>query len=123
MSLFLDTNALLWWLRLERLTPSVLDQIAAEDDVFVSFVSPWEIWIKVNSGRLAIPADFEARLVNQSVRIVPPSMDDIRLAASLPMIHRDPFDRMIVAQAMNRRARVVSGDRLLSSYGVEVLVV
>lgn len=122
MSLFLDTNALLWWLGAERLTPQVVDRIDNESPVFVSVVSPWEIWIKVANGKLALPRDFDADLGREdALTVLSPTLDDARLATALPLIHRDPFDRMIVAQALNRGATLVTSDRGLSRYGVRIL--
>jgi PIN domain nuclease of toxin-antitoxin system len=123
LSLLLDSNTLLWWLADHpRLQAKVSDRIAVETTVGVSLVSPWELWIKAASGRLRLPDDFLERLSSTGVDIWSPTLADAQLAADLPLLHRDPFDRMIVAQALNAHATLVTGDLRLASYGVEVLL-
>jgi PIN domain nuclease of toxin-antitoxin system len=121
--LLLDSNALVWWLDDDpRLQVSgVRDLIAVEPLVMVSVVSPWELWIKASLGKFRLPDRFDQRLRALPIDIIAPTLDDARLAAQLPAVHRDPFDRMIVAQALNRGAAVVTGDRQLAAYGVQVL--
>ncbi len=124
MSLLLDSNALLWWLADDpRLDPAIVERLRRENSVLVSVVTPWELWIKAATGKLRLPADFEERLERQGIRLVSPSVSDARLAARLPPIHRDPFDRMIIAQAMNAQAALVTGDRLFARYGCDVILV
>ena len=125
MVLLLDTNALVWWLddnpRLQR--GEARDRIEAEPIVALSVVSPWELWIKASSGKLQLPARFDERLAAQPLEVWSPTLDDARLAARLPPIHRDPFDRMIIAQAFNARATIVTGDGHFADYGVDVILV
>ncbi len=120
--LLLDSNVLLWWLEENpRLTADVLSQLTHEPLLMVSIVSPWELWIKSAAGRLTIPADLEHQLSTNSIAALPITVGDARLAAHLPPLHRDPFDRIIIAQALNRGATVVTSDRVFRDYGVSVL--
>jgi len=125
LSLLLDSNALLWWLtndpRLDRL--GVRNAIQAEPDVIVSVISPWELWIKAATGKLRTPDDMAEQIARSHFTLIAPTLEDARLAAALPPLHRDPFDRMIVAQALNRQATVVTGDRRLAAYGVDAILV
>lgn len=122
--LFFDSNALLWWMDEDpRLGRSLTEQLMEEPSILISFASPWELWIKAAQGKLRIPRDLEAQLAAGRFEVVAPTLADTRLAANLPPIHRDPFDRMIVAQALNRGAVIVTGDRTLAEYGVEVILV
>ena len=124
MSLLLDSNVLLWWLVADpRLNDAVLAEIEAATPLAVSLVTPWELWIKTAGGKLRLPADFEQRLRDDAFTILAPTLADPRLAASLPPIHRDPFDRMIIAQALNHQATVITGDRHFGAYGVDVILV
>ncbi len=92
--------------------------------MLLSTISPWELWIKSATGKLTLPPSFEPGLTREdSFTVIAPTLDDARLAARLPPIHRDPFDRMIVAQALNRQATIVTGDRRLSAYGADVILV
>lgn len=123
MSLFLDSNALLWWLTGQRLPAPLAEQLDREVPT-ISVVSPWELWIKVERGRLRLPPDFMERLQHpEALSLAAPTLEDSRLAAALPPVNRDPFDRMIVAQAMNRKAILITGDRQLPAYGLETILV
>lgn len=123
--LLLDSNVLVWWLDdAPRLRGSAIAaRIAVEPVVMVSVVSPWELWIKARSGQIGLPGRLNERLPELDLQIISPTLGDARLAAALPPIHKDPFDRMIVAQAMNRRATIVTSDALFRDYGVDVILV
>ncbi len=124
MSLLLDSNVLLWWLfNHPRLNAAAIAAIKADDTPLVSLVSPWELWIKAAAGKLQLPDDLEQGIRDDGFTILTPTLADARLAARLPPIHRDPFDRMIVAHALNRQATVVTSDRHFADYGVDVLQV
>lgn len=121
--LFFDSNALLWWMDEDpRLGRSLTEQLMEEPSILISFASPWELWIKAAQGKLRIPRDLEAQLSAGRFEVVAPTLADSRLAANLPPIHKDPFDRMIVAQALNRGAVIVTSDRTLGDYGVEIIL-
>lgn len=121
--LFFDSNALLWWLDEDpRLGRKLTERLMEEPSILISFASPWELWIKAAQGKLRIPQDLEAQLAMGRFEVVSPTLGDMRLAANLPPIHKDPFDRMIVAQALNRGAVIVTSDRTLAEYGVETIL-
>ncbi len=123
MSLLLDSNSLVWWLADERLPSDLLLRLREEQPLFVSLVSPWELWIKAATGRLALPPQFDETLTRASLTVLRPTLADARLAASLPMLHRDPFDRLIIAQALNENLTVVTGDRRFRDYGCDVILI
>jgi PIN domain nuclease of toxin-antitoxin system len=124
LSLLLDSNALLWWSADSRRLPSALvRRLRRESPLFVSVTTPWEIWMKVSAGKLRVPADFDERLAANRLTLLSPTIDDARRAARLPMHHRDPFDRMIIAQALNAGLAVVTGDAIFADYGVDVILV
>ncbi len=89
---------------------------------FVSAISAWEIATKVRLGRLPQAAelvqDFVAELKRQRIEIVPVSAEDGIRAGLLPGPHRDPFDRMLIAQALSMDVPIVSNDRAFDAYGV-----
>ena len=98
MSLLLDSNCLLWWLAEIRLSDELLMRLETERQLFISLITPWELWVKSAAGRLALPLDFEDELTGvDRLTLLAPTLDDARRAAHLPMLHRDPFDRMIIA--------------------------
>ena len=125
MRLLLDTHILLWWL---ADSPSLSDQarglIADPDNaVFVSAVSLWEIRLKQSLGKLQLPSDFEERLAGESFESLPLLADHTREVASMPWHHRDPFDRMLIAQAQSAGLTFVTADQIASHYGDFVLLV
>jgi PIN domain nuclease of toxin-antitoxin system len=125
MRLLLDTHILLWWLAGH---PSLTDQARAliadpDNAVFVSAVSLWEIWLKQSLGKLQLPADFEERLAGESFESLPLLPAHTREVASLPWHHRDPFDRMLIAQARVAQLSLVTADEAAARYGDFVLLV
>jgi PIN domain nuclease of toxin-antitoxin system len=123
VNLLLDTHALLWWLSDDpRLGASARDAIADTDNlVHVSAVSLWEITIKQGLGKLDLPADFEEALTAQGFRELPMKWEHARQNRSLPWLHRDPFDRMLVAQAQVEQLTLVTDDREIREYAVTCL--
>ena len=120
--LLLDTHVFLWW-RSEpsRLAPTVRSRIGTADLVFVSAVSAWEAGIKVALGRLELPDTVEAGVLASGFERLLITFSHAERAAGLPPHHRDPFDRMLVAQAQAEGLILVTHDRVLESYDVEIL--
>ncbi len=123
MRLLLDTHALLWWLEdSPDLARTAYEAIAnGENDVVVSVVSPWEMAIKTALGRLRVSGDLLSSLEKSRLVILPVSLDHALAVASLPLHHRDPFDRMLIAQAKVEGLTVVTRDPRLEPYGVPLL--
>ncbi len=123
LRLLLDTNALFWALTSpDRLSAEATATIGAEEnDVFVSVVSPWELSIKKSYGKLRDPDDLEAQLVAKRFRLLPISIPHTRAIATLPHHHRDPFDRMLVAQAQIEGLTIVTSDRQITRYQVAAI--
>ena len=120
--LLLDTHVFLWWRgEPSRLSSKVRSSIATADVVFVSAVSAWEAAIKTSLGRLELPDTIEAGVLASGFEKLLISFSHAEQAASLPPHHRDPFDRMLVAQARAEGLTLVTHDRLLESYDVEIL--
>jgi PIN domain nuclease of toxin-antitoxin system len=120
--LLLDTHIFLWW-RGEpfRLDGKVRNRIATADLVFVSVTSAWEAAIKASLGRLDLPDSVEAGVLASGFEKLLITFSHAEQAASLPPHHRDPFDRMLVAQAQTEELTLVTHDRLLEPYDVEIL--
>jgi PIN domain nuclease of toxin-antitoxin system len=120
--LLLDTHIFLWWRgEPSRLAPKVRSSIAAADIVFVSAVSAWEAAIKVSLGRLKLPDTIEAGVLASGFEKLLITFSHAERTASLPHHHRDPFDRMLIAQAQAEGLTLVTHDRLLAPYDVEIL--
>lgn len=122
MRLLLDTHVVLWQLSGEReLAASAQEVIAAADDLLFSAVSFAEIGIKAAVGKLDVPDDLQARIADSGIRALGLSPAHGLAVADLPVHHRDPFDRLIIAQAVIERLTVVTADPRFPKYGIEVL--
>lgn len=120
--LLLDTHVFLWWRgEPSRLMPEVRNTIATADVVFVSAASAWEAGIKVALGRLDLPDTIEAGVLASGFEKLLITFPHAERAASLPLHHRDPFDRMLIAQAQVEDLILVTHDGLLKPYDVEIL--
>ena len=121
MRLLLDTHILLWWLSDDRkLAKNARDIIAnSSNDVLVSSASVWEIAIKAALGRIEIELDdLEDAIMRNGFRPLPIGFRHAVTVGRLPAVHRDPFDRMLVAQASVEELRLVSHDRVFERYGL-----
>ena len=121
MRLLLDTHVLLWWLVDDRKLTRAARAIIANPDneVLVSSASLWEIAIKAVLGRIEVELDnLEAAIARNGFRPLPIGFRHALTAGRLPVVHRDPFDRMLIAQASVDELRVVSHDRVFERYNL-----
>jgi PIN domain nuclease of toxin-antitoxin system len=124
VKLLLDTHALIWWMdRFETLSQTASDSIAEPaNELFVSVASIWEIGIKVSLGKLTLSSDYadwmQQTLRNLSPTVVPVRVEFVARQVALPFHHRDPFDRLIIAQALHEGLTIVSRDGAFDDYGV-----
>ncbi len=123
MRALLDTQALLWWFRDDSaLSPKARRVIAkADNELLVSAAAAWEIAIKNKSGKLAAQGlldRFEDQLMEEGFLELPITLDHAVRAGSLVEHHKDPFDRMLVAQAQAENLPIISNDPVFDSYGV-----
>jgi len=127
LPLLLDTHAFLWWLAGdEALSPEARKAIADEDNtIFVSAASAWEIATKHRIGKLpgaaSIVIDMDRILAEQGFDGLSISLRHAQAAGALPGPHRDPFDRMLIAQAMLEDLILVSNEEPFDAYGVKRL--
>ena len=127
MRLLLDTHAFLWWITdSERLSQAARRVIADEDnEAFVSAASAWEISTKHRIGKMpgaeALALDIIGAMAGQDFSELPITMADAARAGDLPGPLRDPFDRMLIAQALLRDLVLVSNESLFDRYGVRRL--
>ena len=122
MRLLLDTHALLWWLADEGLNAQAREAIADPANlVAVSAASAWEISIKKALGKLAVPDDLEQQVRTGGFAPLPISIAHGIAAGRLPRHHEDPFDRMLIAQALAEGLTIVTRDKHFEDYGVTLL--
>lgn len=125
MKFLLDTHLLLWWLGNSPSLPARAYTLISdpENAVFVSAVSVWELFLKESIGKLRLPVDFEQRLAAEPFEALPLSARQARHVALLPWHHRDPFDRMLVAQAQVEKLILLTADESIAAYGACVQLV
>jgi PIN domain nuclease of toxin-antitoxin system len=124
MSLLLDTHVVLWWLTDDpTLSDQVKERLDHEPDVHVSAATIWEIAIKQAIGKIPEPADLPERITSAGFVSLPIDPRHAITAGRLPLLHRDPFDRMLVAQAQCEGLTLVTRDENCQKYDVETLAV
>lgn len=124
MSLLLDTHVALWAIAGDAtLGADFLDRLRHDPDIFLSPVSLWEITIKQAAGKLAGPPDLAERVRDMGFRELAVTHGHAIAAGRLPPHHRDPFDRMLVAQAAGEGLTLVSRDASIAMYDVDILKV
>jgi len=126
MRVLLDTHILLWWLTDDRRLPKDADKIIKDPDnaIFVSAASIWEVAIKASLGQIeADPLAIQSAIEPSGFTELPITGKHAAQVAKLPSHHRDPFDRMLVAQSLAEPMRLLTGDAMLAKYGDMVLAV
>lgn len=124
MRLLLDTHVLHWFFYEPR---RVRDKVAAtlrdpDNDLYASAVSTWEIAIKAALGKIkAEPKDLAREIAATGMRELPITIAHTMAVRDLPSHHKDPFDRILIAQALNDGLTIVSADRIFAAYSVPVL--
>jgi PIN domain nuclease of toxin-antitoxin system len=123
MKLLLDTHVLLWWLDDHpKLGPNARHFIADRgNQVYISAASVWEASIKESKGLLRLSDDFDAKLASESFLALAITHQHGRQGAALPSVHKDPFDRLLVAQCILEGMTLVTQDKILAGYGIPVI--
>ena len=122
-SILLDTHTFIWLSEDDPNLPvSIRDRIEDIDDVFVSIASFWEISIKLAIGKLSLQSNFddiEARFTSTRFQLLPISIRDTVQLRQLPLHHKDPFDRILIAQAVNNTLSLASADAAFDAYPIQ----
>jgi len=127
MKLLLDTHTFIWWTGLpERLSERVANLLAQEDnDLLLSVASVWEMQIKIQSGKLNLDLPLRELISTQqqtnNLQLLAIEVGDVWVLESLPAAHRDPFDRIIIAQAISQQLPIISVDGVFDGYPVQRL--
>jgi PIN domain nuclease of toxin-antitoxin system len=118
-----DSNAFIWaYVQPTELSAAAHQAISdSANERFISIASIWEIAIKTSTGKLAMPPDPSAALSDLALTLLPISLAHTQRIPTLPFHHRDPFDRMMIAQAIEEGLTIVTRDRIFAAYGVPVL--
>jgi PIN domain nuclease of toxin-antitoxin system len=122
VKLLADTHVVVWWLLdSPQLSEEVKQLLDTEPLAYVSAVTPWELSVKQALGKLDGPADLPERARDCQLRPLPVTAGHGIRAGQLPLHHRDPFDRMLVAQAQTEGLTIVTRDGWIPKYDVETL--
>jgi PIN domain nuclease of toxin-antitoxin system len=123
--LLIDTHTFLWMAGEPERLSTVARRICSSEDVTLSVASIWEIGIKFRLGRLPLPSEPDTYIARQvryaGISILPIHYRHALAAAALPLIHRDPFDRMLAAQCIAEGMACVTKDPMIGEFGVEVI--
>jgi PIN domain nuclease of toxin-antitoxin system len=123
MKLLLDTHILLWWLTQDRkLSQTEVDILTEPDNlVFVSAATGWEITVKKMIGKLEAPDDLPAALAANNFLELPITIEHSQQLYRLPLYHQDPFDRMMIAQAMSEDLTLMTRDTKIALYDIRII--
>jgi PIN domain nuclease of toxin-antitoxin system len=122
VSLLLDTHVVLWWLTDDAaLSDDLKERLDHEPDIYVSAATVWELAIKQAAGKLIDPAGLPELVRDCGFAALPIGVEHAIAAGRLPLIHRDPFDRMLIAQAQCENLTLVTRDPRCRKYAVPVL--
>jgi PIN domain nuclease of toxin-antitoxin system len=124
MRVLIDTHILLWFVNDNpQLSLTAKALLESNADVAISIASIWEIAIKLSIGKLTLPGTVEGFLFQQislnEIEILPIEIRHLQIVSTLPFHHRDPFDRLIAAQALADSMELVSVDKIFDQYGVK----
>jgi len=123
VEILLDTHILLWWLADDELLSEKARRLIADpaNRITVSAATAWEVVIKQALGKLSIDGDLEQEIARQGFAMLPVTFAHATEISSLPAIHRDPFDRMLVAQARVENLRLLTVDPNILRYPANVV--
>ncbi len=123
-NLLLDTHVFIWYSESDPKLSNLLKiEIETADRVYLSIASLWEIAIKLSIGKLSLRSNYEsieASLEPAGINLLPISFADTVQVINLPLHHRDPFDRILIAQSLDRSLTIVSCDAVFSQYPIQV---
>ena len=125
MKILIDTHVLLWGIQDEAKVSTRARELLPASEVWISVASLWEIITKVQIGKLTLPTpvgDYLAsKLKMNGVSVLPLTFAHVRRLEGIPLHHRDPFDRILIAQSLQERLPVITSDPLFRNYPVEVI--
>lgn len=123
MRLLIDSHALMWWFEAAPALSTAACAAIADptNEVLISTAALWELTIKSSLGKLALPADLETMVSSQGFAVLSIRFVHLRKFETLPRYHRDPFDRMMIAQALAEGIPIATNNRAFAAYGVQIV--
>ena len=123
MNYLIDTHILLWWLTESDLLPKPIRTILEKRPVWMSVVSPWEVYTKEQKGKLVLPPTFDHAIRSTGFIRLDVDLSHVIDYRNLPRHHADPFDRMLIAQARVEGLTLITADKRFAQYDVAVKLV
>jgi PIN domain nuclease of toxin-antitoxin system len=125
VKILVDTHILLWWLQDDpKLSTRGKRELGdGENELYISCVSLWEMSIKRALGKLHVPDILMQVVANNNIGIIPVDVEHVASFANVPPLHSDPFDRMLVAQAITEGLTIMTHDKQITNYSVPCLLV
>jgi PIN domain nuclease of toxin-antitoxin system len=121
MALLLDTHVVLWWLEDDaKLASATKDRLDVDSEIFVSSATVWEVGIKQALGKLTGEGSLAEQVRDSGFAVLPISADHAIAASVLPLHHRDPFDRILIGQALVEGLTVMTRHRVFDAYDVSI---
>ena len=119
----IDTQVFIWWMEENKKLPTDIKSIIDDplNNIFISVATPWEIVIKIKSRKLKVPKNFAEFIMNGVFKVLPIQINHVIGVRKLPLYHKDPFDRMLIAQAKVENLTLITSDEKILKYKVDVL--
>jgi PIN domain nuclease of toxin-antitoxin system len=123
MRLLLDAHALLWWLTNSPALSAPARQAVADpgNDVLIGIGTLWELTIKRSLRKLNFPHDLETVVRGEGFAVIGITFAHLRMLEALPHLHRDPFDRLLIAQSLADHVPIITADRAFGAYGTTLI--
>lgn len=125
MTYLLDTHIFIWWMRGDKRLSKKLETLIKdpENEVCLSVVNVWEVVVKKRTGKLSVPRNWKSSIRRLGFRILSVHPEHIYPLESLPLYHKDPFDRILIAQAKAENLTLITSDKKIWKYRVNLLKV
>lgn len=123
MSYLLDTHIFIWWMEQNKRLPQSTYQILndPQKQVFLSVASIWEVLIKQSKKKIKLPVDINAGIKHSNFQVLPIGFSHVLRLQKLPLVHQDPFDRILVAQAQFEKMTLITVDPKIKQYDIKTL--
>lgn len=123
MDYLLDTQVFIWWMEENKKLSSDVKSIIDNplNNIFVSVVTPWEIVIKIRAKKLKIPKNFAEFIMNGIFKVMPIQITHVLGVGGIPLHHKDPFDRILIAQARVENLTLITSDSKMWKYKIPII--
>ena len=119
----IDTQVFIWWMEENNKLPNDVKAIIddSQSNIFLSVVTPWEIVIKIKSGKLKVPKKFAEFITDDIFKVLPIQINHVLTIGKLPLHHKDPFDRVLISQALVENLTLITSDAKIWKYKLKLI--